>query len=120
MDDGGDCGDVDEAMETPPGFAAHGPENELGRSGGKEEEEEPGEEAYLDEAALSEIFPDGGPDELELGEELGGVAVAGGGEGGGEVVAGEEEEVGEEVEGSVKEGVQADHAAEADEGSKCG
>ncbi len=75
----------------------------------------PGEEADLDEAALAEVVPDGGPDALGLGEESCRVAAAGGGEGGGEVVSGEEEDVGGEVEGRVEEGVEADEAAEADE-----
>jgi len=113
VDDRGSDSDVDEAVEALPGFAAHGSQDE-GRAGkGESEQDDPGKEADLDEATLSEIVPDGGPDEMPLGEELSGMAGGGGVEGAGEVVAGEEKDVRGEVEGGVEEGVEADQAAEA-------
>ena len=68
MDDTGDTGEVDEAVETLPVFAAHGSHDEGGRGAGEGEKEEPGEEAYLDEAALEDILYHAGPDELPLGD----------------------------------------------------
>jgi hypothetical protein len=78
-------------------------------------EDEPGEEADLDEAALEDVVNHAGPDDLPLGDEFAGMAGAETGEGGGDVVAGEEEDVGREMEGCVEEGVEAKEAAEADE-----
>src|ERR1700730_11090528 len=44
MDNAGGGGDVDEAVEALPVFAAHGSEDEGGRGDGEGEEKEPGEE----------------------------------------------------------------------------
>lgn len=68
MDDTGDSGDVDEAVETLPVFAAHGSHDEGWRGAREGEQEEPCEEAYLDEAALEDVFDHAGPDELPLGD----------------------------------------------------
>ncbi len=120
MDDGGQGGNVDETVKALPVLAAHGAQDWGGAGEGESKEDDPGGEAYLDEVSLFEVVEDGGPDLATLGEDLAGVAVAGGGEGGGEVVSGEEEEVGGEVEGGVEEGVEADEAAEADERGETG
>jgi len=93
VDDGGYSGDVDEAVEALPVFAPHGSQDEGGRCDCKGQQDGPGEEAYLDEAALAEIIENSRPDELPLGDELAGVAGAETGEGCGYVVAGEEEDV---------------------------
>ena len=120
VDDGGDGGDVDEAMKTLPGLAAHGTQHG-GRAGeGEREQDEPGEEADLDEATLLQIVPDAGPDQTPLCEELAGMTGGGGVKRARQVVAGEEKDVGGEVEGGVEEGVEADKAAEADEEAETG
>ena len=118
VDDGGKGGDIDEAMEALPGLAAHRAQDDRGAGEGEGEEDEPGEKADLNEAALLEIVPDGGPDEMPLGEEIAGVTGGGGVERSGQIEAGEEEDVGGEVEGGVEEGVETDESAKADQETK--
>ena len=70
MDDGGDGGDVDEAVETLPVLASHGAHDD-GRGGaGESQQNDPGEEADLDEPALAQVVEDAGPDEFPLGDEF--------------------------------------------------
>ena len=64
VDAAGDGGDVDEAVEALPVLAAHGAHDEGRRGAGEGEQDDPGEEADLDEAALVEVVPHGGPDGL--------------------------------------------------------
>ena len=120
VDDGREGGEVDEAVEALPVFSTHQAEDGGGTGEGEGEEDDPGEEADLDEAALFEVVEYGGPDGSPLREDLAGMAVAGGRERGGDVVAGEEEDVGGQVEGGVEEGVEAEEAAEADEPGDAG
>jgi len=82
---------------------------------GEGEEDKPREEADLDEAAFEDVVDHARPDDPPLGDEFAGMAGAEADEGGGDVVAGEEEDVGGKMEGRVEEGVEAEHAAEADE-----
>ena len=115
MDDACDGSDVDQTMQALPVFASHGP-HDKGRRGGREQKQnEPGQKAHLDEAALEQVVDDGWPDDLPLRDDLAGMTGADTAEGCCDVVAGEEEDVGGEVERRVEEGVEADQATEADE-----
>ncbi len=113
--DGEDACGVNEAVEALPVFAADGSHDEGGRCDGKGEEDEPGEETDLDEAALEDVVPDGGPDVFPFGDDDAGVTFADAGEDGWEIVTGEEEDVGGEVKRCVEEGVETDEPTEADE-----
>src|SRR5207302_7432052 len=55
VNDAGDGGDVDEAVEALPVFSSHGAQDEGWRGDGEGEEEDPGKEAYLDEAAFEGV-----------------------------------------------------------------
>src|SRR6266700_2029021 len=90
VDDSGDGGDVDEAVEALPVFPSHGAQDEGWRGDGEGEEEEPGEESDLDEAALEDVVYHARPDDLPLRDEFAGMAGAEAGEGGGDVITGEE------------------------------
>lgn len=115
MDHSGDGRDVDEAVEALPRLASHSAQDRGRRGDSQREQDEPCEEADLDEAALENIVPDGRPDELPLLKECAGVAGAEAFEGSGEVVSREEEGVGCEMQRRVEEGVEADETTEADE-----
>lgn len=113
VDYSGDRGHVDEAMETLPGLASHGPHDEGGRGSSEREEDDPGEEADLNEAALADVVQDGGPDLFPLVDGYGWVPGADAAQDGGEIIAGEEEDVRREMQRGVKEGIKADETTEA-------
>src|SRR5271170_1487289 len=93
VDDAADGGNVDEAVDALPVFAAHGSQDEGRRGNGQGEKDEPREEADLDEAALERVVDHAGPDELPLCDDFAGMAGAQAGEGGDDVVSREEEDV---------------------------
>jgi len=76
VDDASAGCEVDEAVETLPVFAAHGSHDEGGRGAGEGEQEEPGEEAYLDKSTFEDVIDHAGPDELPLGDDGSGMAAA--------------------------------------------
>ena len=64
MDDSGDGGYVDEAVEALPVFVADGAHDDGRRGAGESEEDDPGEETDLDEAALENVVDRAGPDDF--------------------------------------------------------
>lgn len=110
------CGarNVNQAVQTLPVLASHGTHDKSRRSNGKRKQDDPSGKAYLDEATLEDVIPDGGPDRLPFIDGDTGMSGANAHEYGRKIIAGEEEDIGRQMQRCVKERVKADEPAKAD------